>query len=130
MRSLGVLAAVVVSLAACGTAGAQPLQSGISGRVLAGPTCPVERFPPRPQCAPRPLAASLRIRRVETSSASKLAHSGANGRFRVLLPPGVYIIHALSENGSPFPRPPADSRVQVRRGHLTRVTISYDTGIR
>ena len=130
MRSLGVLAAVVVWLAACGVAGGQPLQSGIGGRVLAGPTCPVERFPPQSQCAPRPLAASLRIRRVETSSASKLVHSGASGRFRVLLPPGDYIIHPLSKNGSPFPRPASDRRVRVWRGHLTRVTISYDTGIR
>ena len=130
MRTRGVLAGVALWLTACGTAGGQPPRSGISGRVVAGPTCPVEQFPPTSQCAPRPLAASLRIRRAGTSSVSKLVHSGADGRFRVVLSPGTYIIHALPENGSPFPRPPADSRVRVRRGRLAHVTISYDTGIR
>ena len=130
MRSRGVLVGVVSWLAACGAASGQPLRSGISGRVVAGPMCPVEQFPPQPGCAPRPLAASLRVRPVGTSSASKLVHSGADGKFRVLLTPGSYTIHAVPENGSPFPRPPADSRVRVRWGHFTRVTISYDTGIR
>src|ERR1035437_9718286 len=36
-------------------------QSGISGTVLLGPTCPVERIPPDPQCAPKPYSTSINI---------------------------------------------------------------------
>jgi len=38
-----------------GGGGILPYATGIQGTVMAGPTCPVERNPPDPQCADRPL---------------------------------------------------------------------------
>ncbi len=56
--------------------------------------------------------------------------SGADGRFRVRLSPGTYVLQALPEHGAPLPRPPAALRVRVYVRHFTKVTIAYDTGIR
>jgi hypothetical protein len=110
-------------------AGARAPDSGISGRIVAGPICPVESVPPVPGCAPRPLRATLRIRRVG-SRPSASVRSADDGRFRVRLYPGTYVVQALAHAGAALPRPPAASRVQVHAGRYTFVTITYDTGIR
>lgn len=114
---------------AAGSISAVRPASGIAGRIEAGPTCPVERLPPDPRCAPRPLSARVRIRRAGDAHALKVIRSAANGHFRVRLSPGVYILTPL-RSGSAFPRPPGPMRERVRSGHFTRVTIVYDTGIR
>jgi hypothetical protein len=129
MRIVALLIAGLLCLTACSAAGGSELHSGIAGRIVAGPTCPVEMVPPQPACAPRPLAASLRVRRTG-SSRSRLVKSGSDGRFRILLEPGTYVVRALSEGRSSFPRPPAPQRVVVHAGRLSHITIMYDTGIR
>lgn len=130
MRLASRLTAAVVLCLACGTAGAAPRASGIAGRTVAGPICPVERVPPQPQCAPRPLAARVRIQRAGSSHALEVVRSGADGRFRVRLAPGVYILTPLRTSASGFPRPPGSRRVRVAAQRFTPVKIVYDTGIR
>jgi hypothetical protein len=130
VRKSLVWVALLWSAVACGSASGRAISSGIAGRVVAGPTCPVERVPPDPQCAPRPLAAPLRIRRADGSGSGRVVHSNADGRFRVPLGPGRYKIVPLPRNGSPFPRPPQPITLTVRASHYTWVTITYDTGIR
>ena len=56
--------------------------------------------------------------------------SAADGRFRIRLAPGTYVVQGLPRSGSPLPRPPGAMRVVVRRGHFASITITYDTGIR
>ena len=130
-KSLLRLALVAFALACgCGSASGQVSHSGVVGRVLAGPTCPVERVPPDTGCAPRPLAARLRITRTGGSASGRVVRSGSDGRFRVELGPGRYTITPLRRAGSPFPRPGPPQTVTVRPGHYSRVTVTYDTGIR
>jgi hypothetical protein len=129
MRRASVIA-VIACLGACATAGGTVPGSGIAGRVVAGPTCPVQRLPPDPRCGPRPLAASLRIHPAGKRSPVETIRSGANGRFSVHLTPGLYALRPLARPGSPFPRPPSPSQVRVRAGRFAHVTITYDTGIR
>jgi hypothetical protein len=124
-----VLVCSILLAAACAAASGTVSSSGISGRVVEGPTCPVERVPPDPRCAPRPLAATMRVH-PRGGRTAVLVHSGADGRFRVRLAPGTYVVQPLRQGSSPFPRPPAPSTVRVRRGRFTYVTIMYDTGIR
>ncbi|MDQ6806368.1 MAG: hypothetical protein M3065_15705 [Actinomycetota bacterium] len=130
MRRLCLLTGLVLALAACGTASGRALSSGIAGRILAGPTCPVETVPPQPRCVPRPLAVTLRIRHAGGSAPPSTVHSSADGRFRARLAPGTYVVLAQAQSGSPLPRPPAALRVQVRAHHFTNINIFYDTGIR
>jgi hypothetical protein len=128
-RKAGVSAGLICALCtSCAVAGPQP--TGIGGRVVAGPTCPVERNPPLPQCSPRPLAVRVRISRVGKRHLVKVVRSAADGHFKVFLPAGTYSVRGLEVGQSPLPRPPSPFRVHVRSGRLTHVTITYDTGIR
>jgi hypothetical protein len=124
------LVGLILALGACGVAGGRAPSSGIAGRVVAGPTCPVETVPPQPRCAPRPLAVTLRIRGVGSKARSISVRSGADGRFRVSLSPATYVVRGLPRVGSPLPRPPAAHQVQVRARRFAYITITYDTGIR
>lgn len=126
--AVALIATVLIWTPACGAARAT-LNSGVRGHVVAGPTCPVQRVPPQPGCAPRPLAATLQFRRVGARRATTV-RSSANGAFSVRLAAGDYVLRALPHAGSPLPRPPAPMHVRVRVGRYTSVTVSYDSGIR
>src|SRR5438309_11472888 len=103
-----VLMCVFLSFAAvCGSASAQAPASGLAGRVLMAPTCPVERVPPQPGCDPRPLVAVLSIRRVGAHAQAHEVRTASDGRFHILLSAGTYLVRALPPGTSPFPRPPS-----------------------
>ena len=97
--------------------------SGIRGRVLLGPTCPVER--PGQRCV-RPYRATIAI---WSTAGRRLARVRAdtNGRFTVMLRPGRYLL--VPQNGRPYPRA-SQQGVTVRPGRYTTVLLRYDTGIR
>jgi hypothetical protein len=126
VRLLVLVLALVAAVAACGAAARPPTDSGVRGRVFIGPLCPVvqEGVP----CPDAPFEASIRIRR-ESGKAVKTVRSGKDGRFRVNLAPGRYVLEPLSPNegAPPYAAPAA---VRVRAHAFTRVTISYDSGIR
>ena len=54
--------------------------------------------------------------------------SDADGRFRISLPPGSYVLQAVNLSGGLFPRS-APVNVTVRSGGYTAVTVSFDSGI-
>src|ERR1035437_9585171 len=79
--------------ALCGTgSGIPPVskKSGISGTVTLGPTCPVERIPPDPNCAPKFYSTSIAIYEVGHTNAVKTIQSDTNGAFSTELNPGNY----------------------------------------
>jgi hypothetical protein len=98
--------------------------SGIIGRVVIGPTCPVER--PGKTCE-RPYQATIVIRREATHRLVARVQSSALGRFRVALAPGTYLL--VPQNSRPYPRS-SPRVVMVRRHRYATVLISYDSGIR
>ena len=130
MKRAFALAGFVVAVGACGAANGATAPSGIAGRVVSAPTCPVETVPPQPECAPKPLVASLRVDRLRSQRPAIIVRSGADGRFRAQLTAGEYAVQALPDTRSPFPRPPPPFDVRVKTGRFTRITITYDTGIR
>ena len=98
--------------------------SGISGPVLIGPTCPVER--PGKLCE-RPYRATLSIRRETGSPLVTRVRSASDGRFRISLAPGRYLL--LPHNDRPYPR--SSPQVATVHSHrYTTVLIRYDSGIR
>jgi hypothetical protein len=100
----------------------------IKGIVLLGPTCPVERIPPDPACAPKPYQTSIGIsKNIENPESFLTIQSTASGTFSVSLPAGEYVFHP--KGGSPFPR--CDEQlVEVSAGNVTTTAINCDTGIR
>jgi hypothetical protein len=107
--------------------GIAPYQSGIEGTVLAGPTCPVERNPPDPACADRPLATGVSVSHKGSTDVFATTQSNAQGVFKISLPPGQYTVTAGS--GSMLPRcNPVDATVGP--SGYAQVAVSCDTGIR
>ena len=117
-------------LAACGGGedAAPALNSGIEGAVFLGPQCPVvQQASP---CPDLPFEATIDILTADRSRRVATVQSAADGRFRVDLDPGNYLVLPLPPDpGSPFPVASADT-VTVEPGKYARLTISYDTGIR
>ncbi len=103
-------------------------RSAISGLATAGPICPVEKNPPDPSCAPRPVVgATVVIRNASGAVIAQLATDPA-GAFFADLEPGRYIVEALPADGllgTPGPQP-----VTVEAGVTSTVQLDYDTGIR
>jgi hypothetical protein len=121
------IAACTVLLAGAPAAGES---SGIRGRVVAGRTCPVEHVPPDPRCAPRGLAAIVRVYRVRDHHTVTRMHTDRDGRFTLRLRHGRYGVSARPATGASLPRCPQGVKAIVRNGRYTRVKITCDTGIR
>ena len=99
----------------------------ISGTITTSPTCPVERIPPEPGCAPRPYATSIEIKQIGKTFILKTIKSDDLGKFNTELPLGSYELKPAG--GSVFPSC-GSTTVQVESGQNSVVDISCDTGIR
>jgi len=103
--------------------------TGVHGTVTAGPTCPVERVPPDPVCAPRPVVGAVLVFTDADGTEVTRATSAADGTFRVELAPGSYRVTAEPVDG--LMGTPAPMDVEVGAGEpMTELQVSYDTGIR
>ncbi len=99
--------------------------SGIEGRVTLGPTCPVERIPPDPRCAPKPYQTDVTI--TGPASFSRDLATDPDGNFRIGLEPGTYQLQA--RGGQVLPRC-SPMTVEVKQGEFAPVTVTCDSGIR
>lgn len=98
----------------------------LRGYVHVGPTCPVERIPPDPNCAEKPYSVSIEIHYPD-EQLYKIIKSGADGRFSVVLPAGDYILRPQVANVLPAC---SEARVTIMAKQTTNVDISCDSGIR
>lgn len=105
-----------------------PARDNVSGRAVAGPVCPVETFPPDPNCAPRPVAGATMVvtRRAGGPVARDVTDS--NGTFAFTLPVGRYTLVPQPVPGLVGTAPPVDFSVQA--GVAQHLIATYDTGIR
>lgn len=114
---------VVVLLASCASeTSARATRSGITGTVVAGPTCPVETE--ESPCPDRPVADATVT--AKGRPAKKSTQTASDGTFRMRLPHGSYQVTAKSESAFFCEERP----VRVYRNQYTDVTITCDTGIR
>jgi hypothetical protein len=127
-RALTAAALLAATSVAGSASAADDPDSGVRGRVTAGPTCPVEREPPDPACADRGFETTIRVKVLPARKLVKKVQTGEQGRFRTRLEPGRYrLVPRSGKNG--FPRcEPRD--VVVRDDQFTRVRLGCDTGIR
>jgi hypothetical protein len=121
--------ALVLMLAMAGVLGVAPApvcDSGMAGRAILGPLCPVER--PGMVCS-RPLAATLRVNRADGSFVADV-RSDAQGRFALGVPQGSYTVVPLQLHpNSTFPYG-RNVSVKVAAHAFTWIDVYYDTGIR
>jgi hypothetical protein len=131
-----ILLAIALPIAIAGCAGAAdpstpsppPSRTGIAGVATAGPVCPVERVPPDPDCAPRPVAgATIVIRDASRAEAARVT-TAADGTFFADVRPGDYVVEPQPKEGLMGVAGP--QAVTVVEGVATTIQLGYDTGIR
>lgn len=124
----GLLALALLTMSACGrrtvseTDGPPPT-GVIAGRVIAGPTCPVERVDH--PCPPSPVVAEVQARIGDRIIAS--TNSNHDGSYRLKLPRGTYTIIAVTHGTFPHC---AARTITVAASSTAFADISCDTGIR
>jgi len=109
--------------------GILPYDSGISGRVFLGPTCPVVQNPPEGECDDRAYVTSVNVVLMGSSKNSLFAivETDKEGAYRVALPPGKYSLQAVGVN--PFPSCSWEI-FTVKPNTMHQLDLSCDTGIR
>ena len=101
--------------------------TGVMGRALAGPTCPVER-PGDPACSGRPVAGAQLSIATADGAAAGVVTTDALGWFRTTLAPGDYVLTASPVEG--LMGTPGPISFTVANGAMAAVDVPYDTGIR
>lgn len=128
-RLPAVLSALIIITVACTPAEPAPGAGFIEVRAVAGPVCPVERDPPDPACAPRPVPDARIV--VHPMGEPDVVAEGSTDHAGIVLlevAPGDYVV-AGGEVAGMFgvPEPTGTS---VRTGMTTFVELAWDTGIR
>ena len=101
-----------------------PTTSGVEGRVLIGPMCPVMQI--GHPCPDQPYQARLSI--FHGNGQKDLSfQTGVDGSFRLALAPGDYILRPESPGGMPYAE---EQLFSVHANQYTRLIVSYDSGIR
>ncbi len=124
------LVALAIILVAC----QQPASSSaaalarVEGMVEAGPVCPVEREPPDPACAPRPVAGAEIVVVAGDGSDVARVSSDEDGTFVVDLLPGIYELVGQPVEG--LMGVPAPVTIDVGPAGVGEIVLAYDTGIR
>jgi hypothetical protein len=105
------------------------LDSGVTGQVTLGPTCPVMQNPPDPQCADRPYETTIQVIQVGSPQSAPFTtvKTDSQGEYSVTLPPGDYALQPVG--GNMLPRCETKN-VTVVSSKMTQVNLSCDTGIR
>jgi hypothetical protein len=98
--------------------------SGIEGQVFIGPMCPVVQV--GQECPDQPYQAVLTVNSPEGERIVQV-QTDEEGRFRIPLEPGEYILHPESPNALPLTK---EQAVIVEEGKFTQVIVNYDSGIR
>lgn len=102
----------------------------VTGFAHAGPTCPVEKVPPDPACADRPVAGAVLVATTAAGVEVARARSAADGMFSLAIPPGDYVLVPQPVAGLMGTAQPLPFRVPADGVSPPPLDIAYDTGIR
>ena len=100
------------------------------GTISAGPVCPVEKSPPDPQCAPRPIAGAVLVATNAGGEEVGRTTSAADGTYELLITEtGAVLVTAQPVAG--LMGTPAPVSVTVTGpSEVQHLDLQYDTGIR
>jgi len=126
MRRVVHVFALAALLACAREAGPAGGSSGVLGRVIAYPTCPVEI-----EASPCPTKGVATTVVFESEDGERLhrVRTEPDGTFRAPLAPGDYLVSAQPPPGDPTLIPRSRS-VTVEAGEFVRVTVFLDTRLR
>jgi hypothetical protein len=118
--------ALLVMVAAC--AAPADTTGTITGRLVAGPVCPVETDPPDPACVPHPVP-DAEVVAMDVDGNEYRAFSGVDGGFRLAVPAGNVVVMFSKVEGL-IGVPEAITVTLAHRETVDLGEIGYDTGIR
>jgi hypothetical protein len=110
-----------------------PAEGGpwIAGQAVAGPVCPVERIPPDPACAPRPVAGAVIVVRGAGGAEVARVVTAQDGAFLVGVPGGgAWIVEPQPVDGLLGTASATTVEVADGPSAWVAVDLAYDTGIR
>jgi hypothetical protein len=117
------LMVLIFLLAGCSSSPTPPA-SGVEGQVLIGPMCPVVQV--GNPCPDQAYQATLTILDLNGKKLARF-QTEADGTFHYAIAPGQYVLHP--ESPATFPHAP-EQTFTVQQGQYTRLTVTYDSGIR
>lgn len=123
MKNRLLLGLLILLLTAC-TPSPTPTDSGIEGQVFIGPMCPVVQE--GQECADQPYQALLTVLSPDGREIVQV-QTDEQGRFKIPLAPGEYILRPESPDVLPFA---SEQPFVVEAGRFTQITVTYDSGIR
>ena len=130
MKQIFLIAFLAVFLLGSCTPQIQSSGTGfLEGKISIGPLCPVERFPPDPNCQPTEetfKAWPIAVYKENTKITS--LNPNPDGIFRVELPAGNYVVNLEKPVGIGGGNLPVT--VTINSGEITMLNIDIDTGIR
>jgi len=101
------------------------LTSGIEGQVLLGPMTAVVTQNSKPD---QPYQATINVLDSTRKEITQI-ETDKEGRFKIPLEPGSYILSPVAPNPL-LPPTPEEKRVSVKEGEYFQVIVRFDTGIR
>lgn len=107
----------------CSSWASARIDSGLTGRVVLGPTCPVQRTG---ESCERGYQTTMAVFTAASHRLVTTFRSGPDGRFRVGIRPGRYTLQGAHRGLPRF----VPATVTVRPDRYTGLTIKFDTGIR
>src|SRR5215204_2892952 len=117
-----IIGVLILLLATCSTQPAvTATASGIEGQVFIGPVCPVVQQ--GQECPDQPYQATLVVNNLNGREVVKV-QTDIQGRFKIQLEPGEYILHPESPNVMPFA---GDQTFTVAAGRFTQIRVTYDS---
>lgn len=120
------LIVLALILAACSIPPTPDGSSGVFGQVTLGPVCPVVKI--GEDCPDRPYQATLSILTVSGAPVTRI-ETNAEGKFRVALAPGDYLLRPETPGNRPMPNA-QEQKFTVTTGQFTELQVTYDSGIR
>ncbi len=130
MKHLLLAGALVALLSGCGASngtGDSPAGTGIKGRTVFHPTCPVEQLDS--PCLDAGIAARIKVLSAIDSSTVAETTSAADGSFSLDLPAGSYLVIAEAAQELPTVQTQQIS-VTVTPDHINEIVIAFDSGLR
>lgn len=119
---------MIVALGACDSHVPADSSATVTGRLVAGPICPVETNPPNPDCAPRPVPGTEVVATLSDGTELRV-ESSVDGTFRIALPPGDVVITFSADEASMLAPDPITATIEANQT-LDLGDLTYDTGIR
>lgn len=101
------------------------IQSGIYGKAILGPTCPVQK---EGEVCSQPYQGVIVVKNSDRTKEITQFMTNADGTFRVVLPPGQYYLS--QDPKTRFPKFLKEQLIAVEPDKFTEVNLSLDTGIR